>query len=96
MLRWATRCALSSPIEPFADHFWIVRWDLRGCPPYRQRVLSHPAANLTVIRAGTAVEAGITGLVRGKFSYLLRGKGRVFGILFRPAGVLRIYGHSTV
>ena len=80
-----TRYAPRPALEPFVEHFWIVRWNLGERPPYRQSVLSHPAVNLTIIRAGTAIDAGITGLVRGNFSYTLRGEGRVFGVLFRPA-----------
>ena len=96
MLPWATRCALSSPIDAIRGAFLDRALGPSRLPALSPARAQPPAANLTVIRAGSAVEAGITGLVRGKFSYLLRGKGRVFGILFRPAGVLRIYGHSTV
>ena len=33
-------------LAPFVDYYWIVRWDLRGQPPYEQTVLPHPNVNL--------------------------------------------------
>lgn len=71
----------SQDLKFFVERYWIVEWDLRGEEPYLQENLPHPAINL-VIEKGAS---GIFGVVsRGKFTYLLTGKGRVFGVKFRP------------
>lgn len=71
----------SRDLEFFVERYWIVEWDLRDREPYLQETLPHPAVNL-VIEKGAS---GIYGVVsRGKFAYLLTGKGRVFGVKFRP------------
>ncbi|MGN6564479.1 MAG: AraC family transcriptional regulator [Thermomicrobiales bacterium] len=67
-------------LDYFVEHYWIVAWDLRGQEPYLQENLSHPSVNLT-IEPGWA---RITGVVTGRFSYLLKDEGWVFGVKFRP------------
>ncbi len=77
------RLSLHSPttdLDFFIEHYWIVTWDLRGQEPYRQEVLPHPAVHLVIEKD----KSRIVGVMRGKFSQLLEGKGRVFGIKFRP------------
>jgi len=64
----------------FVEHFWIVQWDLRD--PRVQETLPHPSVHL-VIEHG---RSGVWGIVKGKFSRLLEGEGRAFGIKFRPGG----------
>ena len=62
------------------ERYWIVEWDLSQ-EPYLQENIPHPAVSLVVEKG----RSGIYGVVsRGKFAYLLRGRGRVFGIKFRP------------
>ena len=69
-------------LRPFVAHYWIVAWDLRGQAPYEQRVLPHPAVNIT-FKPG---RCRIAGVPRGRFSEVLEGAGRVFGVRFRPGG----------
>lgn len=64
----------------FVEHFWIVRWDLRGREPHLQETLPHPCVHLVVEGGG----ASLYGVTRGRFSIVLEGQGRVFGIKFRP------------
>lgn len=64
----------------FIEHFWIVRWDLRGEAPYRQEVLPHPSVHLVFDKGQTR----LFGVMTGKFAYLLQDKGQVLGIKFRP------------
>ena len=55
------RHARRRPPEDLAawiQHFWIVSWDLRGCPPFRQQTLPHP--NVHVI-----FEVGRSGIAGG-------------------------------
>ena len=69
-------------LRPFIEHFWIVRWDLRGQPPQLAETIPHPSIYwLTENRTSI-----IHGVPTGRFSRRLNGKGRVFGVKFRPGG----------
>jgi AraC-like DNA-binding protein len=73
------------PAEDLAElveHLWIVRWDLRGREPYAQHVLPHPSVHVVV----EDNRAEVVGVTTGRFTRVLEGKGRAFGIKFRPAG----------
>ena len=39
------------------DHYWGVEWDLRGQPPYAQKVVPYPSVHLT-LRDGEALVTG--------------------------------------
>src|SRR6266566_4240966 len=69
-------------LAPFVDYYWIVRWDLRGRPPYEQTILPHPNVNL-VFEAGGA---GIFGVDRRLFTRSLAGLGLGFGVRFTAGG----------
>jgi AraC-like DNA-binding protein len=69
-------------LAPFVDYYWIVRWDLRGQPPYEQTVLPHPNVNLVFEASG----AGIFGVDRRLFTRSLSGLGLGFGIRFAAGG----------
>ncbi|OXM85695.1 AraC family transcriptional regulator [Paenibacillus rigui] len=77
-----SRYTPSDDIAFFIKHFWIVSWDLTGQEPYLQDVVPNPCVNLVIERDKTA----IFGAAKGKFSYLLQGKGCVFGAKFKPGG----------
>lgn len=64
------------------QHYWVVRWDLRGQTPYRQTVLSHPNVNLVFEKERTF----IYGVAEKTSSHLLQGNGVVVGLKFRPGG----------
>ena len=64
----------------FVEHYWIVNWDLRDREPYLSENLPHPCVHLVVEESG----ARVFGVQSEKFSYLLEGKGKVFGVKFRP------------
>ncbi|HEX4212783.1 MAG TPA: helix-turn-helix domain-containing protein [Candidatus Dormibacteraeota bacterium] len=68
------------------EHLWIVRWDLRGRPPYPQHTLPHPAVHLAV----EAGQAQIYGVTRGRFTRVLRDAGWAFAVKFTPAGFHQI------
>jgi AraC-like DNA-binding protein len=76
------RLAPSSDLAPFVSHYWIITWDLRGHPPQTQETLPHPYVHIAIERG----RSGIYGVVKGRFTRLIEGKGRVFGIAFRPGG----------
>jgi AraC-like DNA-binding protein len=69
-------------LRPFVEHFWIVRWNLRGQAPQLAETLPHPSVYwITENRTST-----ISGVPTKRFSRTLVGKGRVFGVKFRPGG----------
>ncbi|WP_285704547.1 helix-turn-helix domain-containing protein [Microtetraspora sp. NBRC 16547] len=75
------RQAPSSEISAYVEHFWVVTWaDL--AEPYEQRIVSHPTVNMTIAQDFHR----IAGVIKGGFSYTMRGSGRVLGTRFRPGG----------
>lgn len=72
----------SEPIDAFVEHYWCVRWDLRGQPPFTSETLPYPSVHL-VQEAG---ELDITGVPTARFERTLRGEGAAFGIKFHPGG----------
>ena len=80
--RWAP----PEDLAPFVEHFWAVHWDLPE--PFLQETLPHPSVHV-VLENG---QARVAGVVRGRFSRILEGQGRVFGIKFRPGGFYPFVG----
>jgi AraC-like DNA-binding protein len=64
------------------QHFWIVRWDLRGHAPHRPETLPHPNVHLLLEPGRTRIQ----GVHTGRFTRVLAGEGSVFGVKFRPGG----------
>jgi AraC-like DNA-binding protein len=85
------RSAPSGPLARFVDYYWIVRWDLRGQPPYEQTILPHPNVNLVFEASG----AGIYGVDRSLFARRLCGQGKALGVRFR-AGCFRPFWGAPV
>lgn len=70
----------SSDLASFIQFYWIVRWDLRNRPPYISETLAFPSVNIVI----EPRRSGVYGVVTKKFSRKLRGRGRAFGVKFRP------------
>jgi AraC-like DNA-binding protein len=68
-------------------HYWIIRWDLRGCPPYVAENLPHPNVHLICEQGASR----IAGVHTHKFSRVIEGEGGVFGVKFRPGGFRPFY-----
>jgi AraC-like DNA-binding protein len=69
-------------LRAFVEHYWIVRWDLRAQEPQLAETLPHPSVYwITENRSST-----INGVPTKRFSRMLKGRGRVFGVKFRPGG----------
>src|SRR5215218_9519809 len=69
-------------LAELVEHYWTVRWDLRGREPHTQHTLPHPSVHLVAERD----RSGVMGVLTDRFSRRLEGQGRAFGIRFRPAG----------
>ncbi|MEU6739990.1 helix-turn-helix domain-containing protein [Streptosporangium sandarakinum] len=75
------RQAPSPELAAYVEHFWVVTWTGLA-EPHEQRIVSHPTVNMTI----TDDFHRIAGVIRGGFSYTMRGSGRVLGVRFRPGG----------
>lgn len=73
------------------EHYWALRWDLRGREPVTQQVLSHPSVHLVAERG----RSGIFGVPTRTFTRAIEGRGRVFAVKFRPAGFRPFLGSGV-
>ena len=85
------RVAPSEPWREVVQHFWSVRWDLRGAKPFVPETLPHPNVHLVFEAEG----ARIVGVQTGRFTTRLEGKGWVFGVKFRPGAFRPYFGRSV-
>ena len=69
-------------LAELVEHYWMVSWDLRGRRPHTQHTLPHPGVHLVA----EPDRSGIQGVLTGRFTRELAGRGRAVGIRFRPAG----------
>ncbi|MFD0672926.1 DUF6597 domain-containing transcriptional factor [Cohnella sp. GCM10027633] len=76
----------SPELAPFVEHYWIVRWDLTGRPPFRQTILSYPNVNLSFEQENGESFTGVYGIPRRTYTRTLQGVGAVLGIKFLPGG----------
>jgi len=70
----------SDDLAPFVEHYWIVRWNL--AQPQIAETLPHPSVHAVLEEKGSEV----VGVMRGKFSRVIEGRGRVVAARFRPGG----------
>lgn len=77
-------------LRKVVQHFWSVRWDLRGAKPFVPETLPHPNVHLVFEEDG----AEIAGVHTGRFTTKLEGKGWVFGVKFRPGAFRPYFGRS--
>jgi len=76
------RIAPSPALAGVVQHFWIVRWDLRGSAPQVRETLPHPNVHLVIEPGRTRIH----GIHSGRFTRVLEGQGGVFGMKFRAGG----------
>ncbi|MFF7995564.1 DUF6597 domain-containing transcriptional factor [Kitasatospora xanthocidica] len=79
-------------VARFVEFYWLVRWDLRGLPPYEQKVLAHPNVHLVF----EAPRARVYGVDRSLFVRRLEGAGHVLGVKFRPGAFRPFAGRPVV
>ncbi|HET7843807.1 MAG TPA: helix-turn-helix domain-containing protein [Xanthomonadales bacterium] len=72
----------SEALRGFVEHFWYIAWDLGDAPPYAAATLQHPSVHF-VFEEGVS---RVVGVMTKRFETVLRGRGRVFGVKFRPGG----------
>jgi AraC-like DNA-binding protein len=81
----------AADLSPFIAGYWAAEWDLCGQQPYEQKIVPYPNVQLT-LRDGDAV---IRGPERGHVVRVLEGRGRVFGVTFRPGCFRPFLGASV-
>ena len=81
----------AADLAPFVSAYWAAEWDLREQEPYRQKIVPYPSVQLT-FRDG---EALVRGPERGHIVRVLEGRGRVFGVTFRPGCFRPFLGASV-
>jgi AraC-like DNA-binding protein len=81
------RRAPSPELASLIEHYWCVSWDLRGLPAQQQQTLPHPNVQYVIEPGLTA----IYGVHTGRFTRMLEGQGRVFGIKFKVGGFFPFY-----
>lgn len=85
------RQAPAPALAPFVEHYWCVRWDLRGKPAQLQETLPHPNVQLVVERG----EARVWGVHAGRFRRVLEGRETVFGVKFAAGGFRPFLGRAV-
>ncbi len=70
----------SPDLAPFVEHYWTVEWDLREA--LVRETLPHPVVHIVL----EGEDAMLAGPATRRFTRVLAGKGRVFGIKFHPGG----------
>ena len=58
-------------LAELVEHYWTVRWDLRGRGPHTQHTLPHPSVHLVAERG----RSGVMGVLTGRFTRELRRPG---------------------
>lgn len=78
-------------LRDFIEHFWLVRWDLRGHAPQTRETLPHPNVHLVFERGRTR----LFGVHTARFTRVLEGAGCVFGVKFRAGGFRPFLGRAV-
>lgn len=76
------RFPASPAVSGLVERHWTVGWDLPAGRESAATLRPHPCVNLVFVGPALAV----AGVGRERFTYPLRGAGRVFGVKFRPGG----------
>ncbi len=77
------RMAPAPELAYFVDYLWGTQWDV--AEPQLRETLPFPSVHLS-IHTGTRERSGVHGVVRGKFSVRLEGRGSVVAVKFRAGG----------
>jgi AraC-like DNA-binding protein len=75
------RVVPSGPLQARVAHGWWVRWNLEA--PHRAVTLPHPTMHLVF---EPPRRAEVVGIPARRFERVVRGRGVVFGVKFRPGG----------
>lgn len=86
--RYAARWMDPSPaVAEVVDQYWHVRWALPADASIDQRIVTLPAVTLSIEAGEVPAPLVITGAQRGAWSRRISGRGEVFAVRLRPAGL---------
>jgi AraC-like DNA-binding protein len=83
------RYPVSGPLGTWVERFWAVHWDLPEGSSYESVVVPHPCVNLSFM---PMLGAEVHGPGLAVSRHPLTGRGRVFGVKFRPGGFTAFTG----
>jgi AraC-like DNA-binding protein len=88
------RHARKRPAADLAEwiaHYWMIRWDLRGCEPQLAESVPHPNVHV-IFEPAASVVAGVQ---THMFKRTLEGQSQVFGVKFKPGGFRPFLGYAV-
>lgn len=85
------RVAASVDLSALVERHWLVSWDLPRGRRASVTLLPHPCVNIVHDRGMVA----IAGVGSNRFTYTYSGRGRVFGVKFRPGAFRPVYGRAV-
>lgn len=77
-------------LRPWILHYWLVSWDIPDGVQQTVETIPHPNIHL-VFSSGEPASAVVYGVPTIKFSRVLEGKARTFGVKFRAGGFRAFY-----
>lgn len=88
LARYGAQLTLPDPsIADVVDHFWHVRWNLNHAEVIPQRIIATPAVTFTVEAGDVPAPLVVTGVYGRAWERSISGRGDVFAIRLRPAGL---------
>jgi AraC-like DNA-binding protein len=85
------RYSAAADLRAWVESYWAVVWDVPAGQTHRQTNLSHTSINVAVEPEG----AFVYGVPDRTFVRTIAGRGRVFGVKFRPGGFYPFHGKSV-
>ena len=74
-------------VAAVVDRYWHVTWNLPFGEHIDQRIIDHPAVTLTIESGDVPAPLVVTGVQAGAWRRRITGRGSVFAIRLRPAGL---------
>lgn len=74
-------------VADVVDQYWHVAWQLDAGEALDQRIIDLPAVTITIEEGDVPAPLVITGVQSGAWRRTIRGRGTVFALRLRPAGL---------
>jgi AraC-like DNA-binding protein len=88
LTRYAANWIAPTPeIVAVIDQFWHVSWSFREGESVDQQIIDLPAITATIEEGDVPAPLVVTGVQNGAWRRTIHGRGRVFAIRLRPAGL---------
>ncbi|WP_291045943.1 helix-turn-helix domain-containing protein [Herbiconiux sp.] len=83
----ATWVEPAEAVREVVDTYWAVRWKLPPGEVVMQRIVDFPAITLSIEHGDVSAPLMVTAVRPGAWSRAIRGRGSVFAVRLRPAGL---------